>query len=263
MLYRSALYVPAAHTRALEKARTAPCDLVIFDLEDATAPADKPAARQMLRDLWASGFHRPALVRINGAGTPWHTDDLALVRDIACHGVVVPKVRAVADLPDLPLPLWPMIETPQAVLTVAGLAADPAVAGLILGLNDLGLETGISERAAFMPVVVHTVIAARAHGRVVLDGVCNVLDDPARVQAEAQQAQQWGCDGKTLIHPDHIAPTHAAFTPDAAACARAERLIAAYAAGDGGAVRFEGQMIEALHVRAAEQLLACAQGTGI
>lgn len=255
MTWHTALYVPASNTRALEKARGAGADVLIIDLEDAIAPEDKDMARTGLAAVLSTPYSMPVLVRVNAVDTLWGPADLDTVRTLPIAGVVVPKVRDRTDLPDLPQPLWLMIETPQAVLNLASLAADDRVAGLILGLNDLSLETGITDRSAFMPVIVQAVVAARAYGRVVLDGVCNSLDDMAKVASEAAQARAWGCDGKTLIHPNQIAPTHAVFRASAAEREQAQRLIAAYEAGGGGAVRFEGGMIEALHVAVAKRLL--------
>lgn len=255
MSYRSALYVPASNLRALEKARSIDADTLIIDLEDAVAPEDKDTARAGLAAVLATPYPMPVLVRVNAVDTAWGLADLGAVRTLPVAGVVVPKVRTTADLPDLLHPLWLMIETSQAVLNLASLAADDRVAGLILGLNDLSLETGITDRAAFMPVIVQAVLAARAYGRIVLDGVCNSLDDALAIETEAAQARAWGCDGKTLIHPNQIVPTHAAFTASAAERDQAQRLIAAYEAAGGGAVRFEGKMIEALHVAAARRVL--------
>ncbi|NJC34433.1 citrate lyase subunit beta/citryl-CoA lyase [Sphingomonas jejuensis] len=263
---RSALYMPATNARAIAKARTLACDVVILDLEDAVAPDMKTAARHAAADaVRAGGFgSRELVVRVNAPDTPWGADDLAMVADARPDAVLLPKVRAAAELGAVaaPVPLWVMVETPAAALAIAGIAAVPGVAALVLGLNDLAEATGIhpgADRLPFQPLMLQAVLAARAHGVAVLDGVTNAIDDPALFAAEAAQARRFGFDGKTLIHPSQVAPCNAAFSPSPEEIARAMRIVAAFddpAAADRGAIRVGGEMVERLHLARARRTLA-------
>ncbi len=259
-LMRSVLYIPAHKPRALQKLPQLDCDAVILDLEDAVPPAQKDAARDhVLAALRTRPETMVVLLRIN-AGDEGDADLLAL-KDAAIDGVVIPKVRTKAELDHLAdqtdLPLWPMVETPQAVLNIATICAHSAVQGVVMGLNDLGLEAGIKARSGFVPHLAQVVMAARAHNRLVLDGVYNRFEDETGLQAECAEAVALGFDGKTLIHPQQVSLTNAAFAPSAAAVDDAKRLLAQ--ASDGGAEAHDGMMVEALHRKAAEQVLAMHQ----
>ncbi|WP_373356082.1 CoA ester lyase [Pseudoroseicyclus sp. CXY001] len=270
--WRSALYIPASKPRAMDKARGLDADALIFDLEDAVTPAEKPAAREALAVALKAGGHGPraCLVRINGLSTPWGEEDLAALAALRPDGVLLPKVGAAEDLSAvaarLPgLPLWAMIETPRGVLAAAEIAAHPGLEGLVLGTNDLAAELGARSRAGLAHALQHTLLAGRAAGRIVLDGVYNAFRDEAGLRAEAEEALAWGFDGKSLIHPGQIAPVNEVFTPSPEAQAAARALIAAHrqaeAAGQGVAVH-EGRIVESLHVAAAEALLARATLAG-
>ncbi len=263
---RSLLFLPASNARAVAKARALDCDMVILDLEDAVAPEDKEAARGAAVSAVADGFgDRLVAVRVNGAGSDWHAADLAALADARPDFVVLPKVEAAAGLADprrhCPHGLIAMIESCAGVLAAGEIARAEGVAGLFMGNNDLrhdlrlpadGGRDGLA--LALQTVVLH----ARAAGVAVFDGVYNRLDDPAGLEAECRHGRALGFDGKTLIHPNQIAAANAIFGPDAAAVAAARRLIEAYA---GGAQRFEGRMIEAMHVAQARDVLARA-GSG-
>lgn len=270
---RSALYVPAAQPRLLEKAAGLPVDALIFDWEDAVAPSAKAAARAALAAALAAQDYRPRLrlLRVNGAESPALSDDLAALPAIAAQldGLVLPKAEDPVALSALAakaqgLPLWALIETPRGVLRAEALADHPAVAGLIMGSNDLSaalrLPPGPDQRQGLLPHLAFCLLAARAAGKPILDGVFNALgpENDAAFSAECLAGRALGFDGKTLIHPGQIGPTHAAFNPSAAERAEAEALTAAFAkaeaAGEGVAL-FQGRMIEALHARAAEALL--------
>lgn len=281
MLLRSVLYMPGSNARAIAKARTLDADGLILDLEDAVAPEAKHDARAMVAaELAEGGFgHRRCIARMNALATRWGADDLAALAQTPMAALLAPKVdspEAVAALsaamdgagysPDVAL--WVMIETPLAVLNLVAIAASASstrLGGLVLGLNDLAKDTRIAQlpgRAALQPVLTQAVLAARAHGLIVLDGVCNALDDEARLQAECKQARDGGFDGKTLIHPRQLALTNRIFSPDDAAVASAREIVAAFAdpANAGkGALRVNGAMVEALHLAQAEALLQQAQ----
>jgi citrate lyase subunit beta / citryl-CoA lyase len=277
---RSLLYMPASNRRAIDKARGLPCDAVALDLEDAVAPDMKPEARvALVEELTAGGFGlRRMVARINPMASDWGHDDLAALAAAPLDAILAPKVDDAADVlalsaamdaagfaPDIAL--WVMIETPRAVLAlerIAAAAATSRLAGFVLGLNDLAKDTGMAQlpgRAGFVPVMVQAVMAARAHGLVLFDGVCNAIDDPVRLEAECEQARQLGYDGKTLIHPAQVASANRVFAPSTAEIAEAEAIVAAFAnpANAGkGALKVGGKMAELLHRDLAERLLAKA-----
>lgn len=268
---RSALFLPASNPRAIARARTLPCDVVILDLEDAVAPEAKAAARAAAVAAVGSFGTRELVIRVNGLGTPWGEDDLAAIAAAAPpDAVLLPKVNLPAELAtargvlgDGP-PLWAMIETCRAVLDLAALVDGGGpyrLAALVAGTNDLASElrcTPGDDRAPLLPALGQVVLAARAHGLVALDGVCNRLDDDAAIGRECAQGAAWGFDGKTLIHPNQIAAANAAFTPGAAAVAWARAVIAAFADPAAGALRIDGQMVERLHLAEARRIVAVA-----
>jgi (3S)-malyl-CoA thioesterase len=262
---RSALYLPASNARALDKARSLPCDALIFDLEDAVAPAAKEAARDALRAALEQGGYgqRLRLVRVNGRGSAGFDQDCALAG--LADGLVIPKVNQATDLNGIDAPLWPMLETPSGILNAASIAAHPKVQGLIVGTNDLLKDLrakATTDRLALLPSLGLAVLAARAAGKVVLDGVLNGLDDPAALQAECEQGRTLGFDGKTLIHPAQIATANAVFGPSAAEIDEAQALIDAHdqAMAQGQAVAVhQGRIVEALHVAEATRLLLLAK----
>ncbi len=258
---RALLFLPASNPRAILKARTSDADLVILDLEDAVKPADKPAGRAAAVAAIAQDWPMPVAIRINGVGSPEHDADLAALANANCDLVVLPSVRSVEEVRGIKLgiPLAAMIETAAAVLTA------PAIAqhcnALIMGTNDLASDLGLPcvNRAAMGYALQSTIIAARAAGIAVFDGVYNAIDDAAGFAVEAAHSRLLGFDGKTLIHPSQVEPCHAAFAPSPEELARAERLVAA---ATGGAERFEGRMIEAMHVDTARRLLAASREPG-
>jgi citrate lyase subunit beta/citryl-CoA lyase len=278
---RSVLYMPASNPRAIAKARGLPCDAIALDLEDAVAPEAKDEARAAAAEqAMAGGFgHRRLIVRINALSTPWGHADLAALARAPIDALLVPKIERESDVIALSaamddhgyppqVALWVMIETPRAVLAlerIAACAATTRLAAMMLGLNDLAKDTGIVQapgRAAFVPVLVHAVMAARAHGLILLDGVCNAIDDAARLEAECTQARDLGFDGKTLIHPAQIAATNRVFAPAPAELDQARAIVAAFAdpANAGkGALKVEGAMAELLHRDLAARLIARAE----
>lgn len=269
MRTRSVLFLPASNPRAVEKARTLPCDVAILDLEDAVAPEAKAEARRAAVEAVRSGGFAPHLgVRINGLDTEWGADDLRAVIQAGACLVVAPKVESVASIHDLSygLPdraaLWAMIETPAAVLRLDAIAgAGAALRGLMFGVNDLSKALGCGEacdREPVKPWLAATVAAARAHGMLAIDGVFNRVDDSDGFEAEAAQGRLYGFDGKSLIHPSQIEPAHRAYSPTAAELAHARAVVAAFSAPEAegqGAIRVDGRMVERLHLDMAKATL--------
>lgn len=276
---RSVLFLPGSNPRAIAKARALPADAVVFDLEDAVAPDAKADARLAVAAAVREGGYgdRALVVRVNALDTPDCPVDLAALAGLPLAAVIAPKVRGPEDVRRLSAAmdvaglaktcaLWAMVETAAAALDLAGLAvAGGRLGGLVLGLNDLAKETGIVQapgREVFAPLFLQAVLAARANGLVVFDGVCNALDDSARLEAEVRQARAFGFDGKTVIHPAQIGPVNAAFAPSEGDVDHARAVVAAFAdpANAGlGALRVRGQMVEALHRDQALALLARAE----
>ena len=267
---RSVLFLPASNPRAIEKARTLACDVAILDLEDAVAPEAKAEARAAAIMAVKGGGFAPRLgVRINGLDTPWGEADLQALKGTGVDLIVAPKVelpatiRALQDLMPDGAHLWAMIETPRAVIHLATLAdSGGPLRGLMVGVNDLAamLGTGPSpDREPLKPWLAATVAAARAHGLLAIDGVYNRFTDAEGFAAECAQARLYGFDGKSLIHPSQIEPANAAFSPSEEEAARARAVVAAFDAPEAaglGAIRVDGQMVERLHLAAAERLLA-------
>lgn len=259
---RSALFLPASNPRALAKARTLPCDLVILDLEDAVAAADKDAARAAAvaaaREDWGG---RLLAIRINAADTSWHNADAAaLARLAGLDLVVLPKVEDAAcagTLGDrLACPLLAMIETPAGIYAARAIAASRPVAGLIVGANDLAASLRLpadAGRDALTPLLQSILLAARAAGIAAFDGVYNRIDDAAGFEADCAAGRRAGFDGKTLVHPAQVEIANCIFGPTVEEIEDARALIAA---ATGGAERFRGRMIEAMHVAQAERVVA-------
>ena len=276
---RSALYLPASNARAIEKARGLPADIVILDLEDAVAPDAKPAAREAaVAAVREGGFgQREVAIRANGLDTPWGADDLAAIAASGADAVLVPKISSPTDiaaceaaLKDAPpaMQLWAMIETCAAALNleaIAAMAGSTRLSLWIMGVNDLAKEMRARQlpgRVPFQPVLTQAVCAARAHGLVILDGVCNEFRDLAVFRAEAEQGLDWGFDGKTLIHPAQLDIANAAFAPSEAEIDLARRQIAAFdevTAKGGGVAVVDGKIVENLHIVTAKATLAKAE----
>ncbi len=274
--YRSVLYIPGSKERALEKAMGLAADAIIFDLEDAVAPDEKPAARALLaRVLMDRDFgNRARIVRINGFDTEWgradaEAMDVAIARGARIDAILIPKVNRAADLDAVAqvvpgADLWAMMETALGMLNSAEIAAHPRLKGMVMGTNDLAKELGSRFRADRLPMQAGLglcLLAARAHGKVIVDGVYNAFKDDEGLRAECDQGRDMGFDGKTLIHPAQLEIANAAFAPSEAELDLARRQIAAYeaakAAGQGVAV-VDGRIVENLHIVTALALLAKA-----
>ena len=271
--YRSALYIPGSKERALEKARGLACDAILFDLEDAVTPEEKPAARETLASALAQGGYgaRARIVRVNGLDSQWGADDLAAVAKMRPDGILVPKVEGLQSIDAVVsqvsgVPVWAMMETPQAILNAAAIAAHENVMGFVMGTNDLAKDLGTragTDRAPMMYALGASVLAARAHGIVALDGVYNAFKDDDGLRAECGQGRDFGFDGKTLIHPAQLAIANAAFGPSEDEVALAERQIAAFAdaeAKGSGVAVVDGRIVENLHIVTARATLAKMQG---
>lgn len=266
-LRRSVLYTPASNARALEKVAGLDCDAVIIDLEDAVAPAQKAAARDLalktLPVLKAGG--QEVVLRCNGLDTPWGAEDIAALAKAAPDAVLIPKIGDVADiaryaalLPEA-VPLWVMIETCAAVLSLPSIAYAPPLQALVFGANDLMAQMGARDPSALSAARAMTVTAARAGGLTALDGVHNAIGDEAGLAAACAEAAAYGFDGKTLIHPNQIAICNAAFSPTPAQLTWARAVIAAFnapPAGDAGVLSLDGVMMERLHLAQARRLIA-------
>lgn len=271
---RSVLYLPASNERALEKAKTLAVDALILDLEDAVAPDAKDAARANACAAARSGEYgrRELAIRVNGLGSEWHEDDLRAACAAGPDAVVVPKVGSgdevralVAAMEAAGAPartaLWAMVETPRAMLHCEEIAAaSDRLSVLVMGTNDLAKELHaehVPGRAPLLTGLSLCLLAARATGTVILDGVFNDVKDAEGFVAECVQGRQLGFDGKTLIHPGQVEPCNAAFAPNEAAVEDARAVLAAWEAGAGaGVVTLNGRLVESLHVETARRVLA-------
>ncbi len=285
-LRRSALFVPASNDRAIAKLASLNCDCVIFDLEDAVAPEAKAEARENLRSFF--GARREGgpecIIRINPLTSQWGTEDLLAARACRPDAILLPKVdtpRDILDVDDMldesdarpEMRLWIMVETAKAMLNIGPLAEfgrDRAarLECFVAGTNDLVKETGILEtpdRRYLMPWLMQMVLAARAGGLDVLDGVSNDFRDLESFSQECAEGAAMGFDGKTLIHPAQIDTANRAFSPSRSALAEAEGIIAAFALPENagkGVIALAGRMVERLHLAQAERLVARAGRAG-
>jgi citrate lyase subunit beta / citryl-CoA lyase len=278
---RSVLYMPGSNARALEKARTLPADALILDLEDAVAPEVKSDARRRVCEAVGAGGYggRELVIRINALDTPWGAEDLAAAIAVRPDAILVPKPGAGADLRTVaervaaagaPIPLWAMVETPRALLNLQELAACSAdraapLTAFVMGTNDLAKETRarfVPGRAPMLPWLVTAVLAARAHGLDVIDGVFNDFRDAEGLVAECEQARDLGMDGKTLIHPGQIEAANAVFAPSESEVAQARTIIHAFSLPENhgkGAISLDGRMVELLHAEMARRTVALGE----
>lgn len=279
---RSVLYMPGSSPRALAKGRELPADALILDLEDAVAPDAKTAGRDAIRAALAEKpayAHRELAVRVNGLDSPWGHGDLAAMACAGADAILLPKVesadmvrRAVAVLEGAGAPadlaIWCMMETPRGVLHAEAIADHSRVACLVMGTSDLTKDLAARHTAMRLPMLPSLAIcllAARAAGIAIIDGVHLDLEDEAGLAAACEQGRDLGFDGKTLIHPKQIAAANAAFGPSVEAVTHARRQIATYDAalreGKGVAV-LDGKLVENLHVVEAKRLVALAEQIG-
>jgi len=276
---RSALFMPAHNERAITKARTLDCDVVILDLEDAVAPDTKQRARNIAKAAVLDGGFDPReiAVRVNGIGTEWHADDITTFADSPLDALVVPKAESPADIKRLgermdalgyspDVELWLMAETPTGVFNARELCqAHERVGALLMGTSDLSQCLRIPatiEREGLVYALSHCILAAREANIDVLDGVCLDLANPEIYQVQCEQGRELGFDGKTLIHPSQITIANAVFAPSDHEIERANNIIIAWsearARGDGLCV-LDGKLVENLHAEEATRLLALHQ----
>ncbi len=269
--YRSVLYIPGSKPRALEKARGLPIDAIIFDLEDAVSVEEKENARATLAEALAQGGYgaRVKIVRINGLDTAWGRADAEAAANMGCDAILLPKVSSPADLDALAaitkdVPLWAMMETPRGMLNATAIAAHPKLQGMVMGTNDLAKEMQTRFRADRLPLMSGLglcLLAAKAEGKIIVDGVYNAFKDDAGLAAECEQGRDMGFDGKTLIHPAQVEVTNQAFAPSEAEVDLAQRQIAAFEAAEAngqGVAVVDGKIVENLHVVTAREILAKA-----
>jgi citrate lyase subunit beta/citryl-CoA lyase len=273
---RSALYLPASNARAVDKARSLACDVVILDLEDSVAPEAKVEAREgAVAAVREGGFGgREVVIRANGLDTPWGRDDLAAAAKARPDAVLVPKISAPEDLSAVRtalgehLPIWAMIETCAAMFRLDDLSAESVNVGVetwVIGSNDLAKEMRCPltvDREPLMTALSLSLMAARAHRLAIIDGVFNEIADEAGLARQCAQAAAFGFDGKSLIHPSQVLTANAAFTPDASAVAWARTVVAAFELpenADRGVLKVEGRMVERLHLAEARRLIGVAE----
>lgn len=269
--YRSVLYIPGSKERALQKAKTLPVDAVIFDLEDAVSVDEKDNARATLKAALAAGGYgsRMRIVRINGLDSQWGEADAKAAAEMDCDAVLMPKVESTEQVNALAalvgdMPIWAMMETPRGMLNAAEIAAHPQLAGFVMGTNDLAKELQTRFRADRLPMMAGLglcLLAAKAEGIVIVDGVYNAFKDAEGLKLECDQGRDMGFDGKTLIHPAQVDVANEAFAPTEAEIDLARRQIVAFeeveASGQGVAV-VDGKIVENLHVVTAKEILAKA-----
>lgn len=280
---RSVLYMPGANDRALEKARTLPADALILDLEDSVAPEAKSQARDKVAQAVKSGGYgkRELVIRVNALDTPWGADDLKAAASVGPDAILVPKVSRPGDIVSaakvlkacgapVHTRLWAMMETPLAILNardIAGVAADAdqRFSCLVLGTNDLLKESrarALGDRFAIVPWLAMSVLAARAFGLDVIDGVYNDFKDDQGFRAECEQGRTLGMDGKTLIHPSQVEPCNEIFSPSGEEVQWSRKVIAAFALPEHvgkGVITVDGRMVERLHLVMAERVVAIAE----
>ncbi|MEZ5775787.1 MAG: CoA ester lyase [Hyphomicrobiaceae bacterium] len=283
---RSVLYVPGSNARALEKAKSLAADCLILDLEDSVAPDAKAEARRTIAEVvGAGGFaHQEVVIRVNALSSDWGAEDLRMAAAAPAHAVLVPKVSQPGDLAAVRaalaaasapagLALWAMMETPAGIINapaICAAAAAPAHAleVLVMGTNDLAKETRAAMTAGRAPMLAWlsaSVLAARAYGLDIIDGVYNNFQDAEGFRAECQHGRSLGMDGKTLIHPGQIGPGNEIFSPATAEVDWARRIIAAFedpANAAKGVISLDGRMVERLHRDMARRTVAIADAIG-
>jgi citrate lyase subunit beta/citryl-CoA lyase len=284
---RSVLYMPGSNARALEKARTLPADTLILDLEDSVAPEAKDTARAQVMDAIAAGAFAPreVVVRINGLDTQWWLDDVNAAAKVKPDALLVPKVSSPSQLEDVAerlvdisadqkIRIWAMMETPLAMLYAREIASaakdvETRLSCLVMGTNDLAKETRtrILPRRGFLRLWLMTcIVAARAYGLDILDGVYNDLSDTEGFARECAEARDMGFDGKTLIHPNQIDVCNKTFSPTPEEIAQARQVIAAFELPENagkGVIAIGGRMVERLHADMARRTVAIAEAIAV
>ncbi|MBX3445400.1 MAG: CoA ester lyase [Parvibaculaceae bacterium] len=279
---RSVLYMPGSNARALDKAKDIPADALILDLEDAVAPDAKEEARaQVCAAVKGGGYgKREIVIRVNGLDTPWGRDDIKAAAAVAPHAILVPKINSAADVERAEealsdagakpgLQLWCMIETPLATLNIQSIAQKAREPGSrmsvwVMGTNDIAKELRAAHTPDRVPMLVSlglALVAARAYGLVILDGVYNDIKNEEGFAAICEQGRDMGFDGKTLIHPSQVGPCNTIFSPDPETVAFARKTIEAFELPENkgkGVLKVDGKMVEILHADIAKRTVAIA-----
>lgn len=280
---RSVLYIPGDNDRALEKSRSLAADSIIIDLEDSVAPGNKEAARdRAIAAIRQADFGtREIILRVNPLETPWGMADLHAALAASPHAILVPKVSHPGDIigtakivkaAEAPpsIRLWAMIETPMGVINARDIAAcapdpDNRLSCFVLGTNDLLKESrarASNNRFAVVPWLAMTLVAARAYGLDVIDGVYNDFRDDAGFRAECEHGRTLGMDGKTLIHPSQVVPCNEVFSPTDEEVAWANKIIHNFEQPENarkGVITVDGKMVERLHLVMARRVAAIAR----
>jgi len=263
---RTYLFVPGARPERFAKALAAGADAVILDLEDAVAPADKPAARAAVAA--ALPLAQRVLVRINAAATPWHDEDLALCARAGIGGVVLPKaeepaaIGRVREVAGASVPIYPLIETAQGLWNALAIARAPGVARLLFGAIDFQLDVGLTDEDLVYHRSQLALVSRLAGLPAPVDGVTTALDDEAALSHDVARARRLGFGGKLCIHPKQVAFVNAAFRPTSEEVAWAQRVVAADAAAGGAAVAVDGKMVDRPVLLKAREILAAAAAPG-
>ena len=272
-ILRSALYMPGINQKAMDKALNLDCDAVVLDLEDAVEVSKKEDSRQLvIRQIENNDYGpRVVVVRVNDLGTKWGEQDVAAVANLPIQAILVPKVSEIRDISrvvDLlnrlgsELPIWIMVETPLAIININELARQPRVTALVMGTSDLVVDLcaeHLEERQNISYALQRSIIAARAFGKKILDGVHLDFRDLDSLRNVCRLGKSMGFDGKTLIHPDQIPVANDAFSPSEAELDKAKRVIDAWRSAQtrgSGVVEIDGTLVESLHVEEAKRLIS-------
>ncbi|MGV8839385.1 MAG: HpcH/HpaI aldolase/citrate lyase family protein [Bauldia sp.] len=281
---RSVLFLPGGNPKAISKAKTIPADVLVFDLEDAVAPENKEVARRMAVEAIAARADygdKELVIRINGLESRWAAGDIAAAVPAVPDAILVPKISRPEDVrriraamraagADPAVAIWAMMETPLAILNAGAIGATGAdqgapLAALVVGANDLAAETEVRpgrDRAPMLPWLSTCVLTARAYELAVIDGIYNDFNDADGFAAECAQARMLGMDGKSVIHPNQVAPCNQSFTPSVEEVEWAQSILTAFdraGAGTREAVTVNGRVVERLHARIARRMLATAR----
>ena len=272
-ILRSALYMPGINQKAMDKALNLDCDAVVLDLEDAVEVSKKEDSRQLvIRQIENNDYGpRVVVVRVNDLGTKWGEQDVAAVANLPIQAILVPKVSEIRDISRMvdllnrlgsELPIWIMVETPLAIININELARQPRVTALVMGTSDLVVDLcaeHLEERQNISYALQRSIIAARAFGKKILDGVHLDFRDLDSLRNVCRLGKSMGFDGKTLIHPDQIPVANDAFSPNEAVLDKAKRVIDAWRSAQtrgSGVVEVDGTLVESLHVEEAKRLIS-------
>lgn len=278
---RSVLYMPGSNARALEKAKEIPADALILDLEDAVAPDAKEEARQQVCDAVKGGGYgkREIAIRVNALDTAWGKDDIAAAVAAGPDAILVPKINTPDDVTlaesqmaasgaPVTMQLWCMIETPLAMLNIKEIAAKTETSlrmnVWVMGTNDIAKELRCQHTPERMPMMTSlglAMLAARAYGLVILDGVYNDIKDEKGFLAVCEQGRDLGMDGKTLIHPSQVGPCNKVFSPDSETVEFSRKVIEAFDQPENqgkGVLKVDGKMVEILHAEIARRVVNVA-----